>query len=82
MINTQLKFEAEIPISSKVVAFTRNYTKFFKFQSQFDLKGQGQGHQFSNTSRATDFPRLRNSGRNNGIRHLKRNPYSVKITVT
>ena len=32
--------------------------------------------------RATDFPRLRNRGRNNGIRHLKRNPYCVKITVT
>ena len=25
MINTQLKFEAEIPNGSKVVAFTRNY---------------------------------------------------------
>ena len=27
MINTHLKFEAKIPIGSKVVAFTRNYTK-------------------------------------------------------
>ena len=32
--------------------------------------------------RATDFPRLQNHGRNNGIRHLKWNPYSAKITVT
>ena len=46
MINTQLKWEAEIPTGTKVVAFTRNYTKFFKFQGQFDLEGQGQGHQF------------------------------------
>ena len=35
-----------------------------------------------NNIRATDFPRLRNRGGNYGIRHLKRNPYSVKITVT
>ena len=34
------------------------------------------------TYRATDFLRLQNRGRNNGIRHLKRNPYSVKITIT
>ena len=32
--------------------------------------------------RATDFLRLWNCGRKNEIRHLKRNPYSVKITVT
>ena len=32
--------------------------------------------------RATDFPRLRNRGRKNGIGHLKRNPYCVKITAT
>ena len=44
MVNKQLKFEAKIPNGSKVVVFTR------KFQGQFDLKGQGQGHQFSNTS--------------------------------
>ena len=45
MINTHLKFEAKIPNGSKVVAFTR-----FKFKGQFYLEGQGQGHQFSNTS--------------------------------
>ena len=51
MINIQLKSEAEIPNGSKVVAFTRNCKhKIFKFQGQFDLGGQGQGHQFSNTS--------------------------------
>ena len=32
--------------------------------------------------RDSDFPRSRNRGRNRGIRHMKRNPYSVKITVT
>ena len=48
MINTHLKFEAKIPNGSKAVAFTRNYTNFFKFKGQFDL--EGQGHQFSNMS--------------------------------
>ena len=43
----KVKFEAEIPNGSKVVAFTRNY-KIFKFQGQLDLEGQGQVHQFSN----------------------------------
>ena len=28
MINTHLRFQAKIPNGSKVVAFTRNYTKF------------------------------------------------------
>ena len=49
--NTQFKFEAKIPSSSKVVAFTRNHKeshKIFKFKGQFDL--EGQGHQFSNPS--------------------------------
>ena len=50
MLNTYLKFEAKIPYGSKVVAFTRNSHKMFKFQGQFDLEGQGQGHQFSNLS--------------------------------
>ena len=48
MINTHLKFEAEIHNGSKVVALY-NY-KFFKFKGQLDIEGQGQGHQFSNTS--------------------------------
>ena len=47
--HTHLKFEAKNSYSSKVVAFTRNYTKIVKFQGQFDLEGQGQRHQFSNT---------------------------------
>ena len=42
MIN--LNFEAKISNGSKVVAFTSNYTKFFKFKGQFDLECQGQGH--------------------------------------
>ena len=48
MINTHLKFQSKIPNGLKVVAFTRNYTKFYSFQGQIDLEGQGQGHQFSN----------------------------------
>ena len=47
MINTHLRFEAKIPNGSKVVAFTKNHTKFL-FEGQFDL--EGQGHQFSNSS--------------------------------
>ena len=41
MINTQLKFEGEIPTVQKLL------------HSQFDLKGQG--HQFSNTSEIFRF---------------------------
>ena len=40
MINTQLKFKAEVPNSLKVVV-----------QGQFDL--EGQGHQFSNPFRCS-----------------------------
>ena len=50
MIDTHLKFEAKIPNGSKVVAFTRNYTKLF--QSQYDL--EGQGHQFQTNLRYLD----------------------------
>ena len=50
MINTQLKFEGKIHYGSQVVTFTRNNIKFFKFQGIFDLEGQGQSHQFLNTS--------------------------------
>ena len=50
MINTQLKLEGKIP-KVQVVEFTRNHTKFIiKFQGQFYLEGQSQGHQFSNPS--------------------------------
>ena len=34
MINTQLKLEA----GSKVIAFTRNYTKFLRFKAYMTLK--------------------------------------------
>ena len=44
MINTQFKFEAKIPNGSNV---HKKLHKSFKFQGQFDLEGQGQGHQFS-----------------------------------
>ena len=61
MINTQLKFEGKIPTAQNVVAFTRNYTKFFSFKAnltlkvevkitnfvgRFDLEDQGQAHKF------------------------------------
>ena len=38
MINTQLKFEAKISNGSKVVAFTRNNTKFVSFKTNLPLK--------------------------------------------
>ena len=38
MINTHLKFETQIPIGSKVVAFTRNYTKFISLKTNLTLK--------------------------------------------
>ena len=51
MINTQLKFEGKIPTVQKLLHFDHKEShKFFYFQGQFDLEGQGQGQQFSNTS--------------------------------
>ena len=50
MINADLNFETKIPKGSKVVAFTRNFTKFLSIKANLTLKGQGQGHQFSNLS--------------------------------
>ena len=38
MINKHLKFEAKIPNGSKVVAFTRNYTKFLSLKANLTLK--------------------------------------------
>ena len=38
MIHTQLKFEAKVPNGSKVVAFTRNHTKFLCFKANLTLK--------------------------------------------
>ena len=38
MINIQLKFKAEIPYGSKVVSFTRNYTKCLSFKANLTLK--------------------------------------------
>ena len=46
MINTYLQFECKIRYGSKVIAFTRDYTKLLSFKPE----GQGQGHQFSNPS--------------------------------
>ena len=42
-------FEGKIHYGSKV-HIHKELHKVFKFQSIFDLEGQGQGHQFSNTS--------------------------------
>ena len=55
MINIQLKFEAKNFDSSKVVIHKESH-KILKFQGQFDLKGQGQGHHFSNTSETFRCP--------------------------
>ena len=38
MINPQLKFDGKIHYGSKVVAFTRNYTKYFNFKANLTLK--------------------------------------------
>ena len=38
MINAQLKFEGKIHYDSKVVTFTRNYTKFLSFKGYLTLK--------------------------------------------
>ena len=38
MINTKLKLEAQIPHGLKVVIFTKNYTKFLRFQANLNLK--------------------------------------------
>ena len=38
MINTHLKFEANIPNGSKVVALTKNYTKFPSFMTNLTWK--------------------------------------------
>ena len=38
MVNTHLKFEGKIHHGSKVVAFTRNYTKFSSFKANLTLK--------------------------------------------
>ena len=40
-----IQVKAKIPYGSKVVAFTRNYTKFLSFKANLTLKAQGQGHQ-------------------------------------
>ena len=37
MINSQLKFEAKVP-GSKVISFTRNYTKYLSFKVNLTLK--------------------------------------------
>ena len=50
MINTQLKFEGKIHNGSKSCCIHKESHKIVKFQGQFYLEGQGQGHQFSNPS--------------------------------
>ena len=50
MINTHLKFEGKIPTVQNLLHLQGITQKFLKFQGQFDLEGQGQGHQFSNPS--------------------------------
>ena len=49
MINTHLKFEAKIPKWFKSSCIRKELHKIFKLKGQFDLEGQGQGHQISNT---------------------------------
>ena len=49
MINTQLEFEGKIPTVQSCCT-DKELQKTFKFQGQFDLEGQAQGHQFSNPS--------------------------------
>ena len=50
MINTHLNFEDKIPKWFKSCCIRKELYKIFKFKGQFDLEGQGQSHQFSNTS--------------------------------
>ena len=38
MFNTHVKFEAKIPNGSKVVGFTRNYTKSLSLKANLTLK--------------------------------------------
>ena len=49
MINTQLRFEGKILTVQKLL-YPQGIIQIFNFQGQFDLEGQGQGHQFSNPS--------------------------------
>ena len=48
MFNTHLKSEGKIPNGSKVVAFTRNYTKFLSLKANFTSKVKVT--RFSNTT--------------------------------
>ena len=49
MINTQPEFEGKIPTVQKYRSCIHKEShKIFKFQGQFDLEGQGEGHKFSN----------------------------------
>ena len=40
MINTHLKFEGKIPYGSKIVAFTRNYTKVLSLKANLTLNAK------------------------------------------
>ena len=54
MINTYLKFEAEIPNGSKVVAFTRNYTIFLSLKTNLTLKVKVKVTSFQTSLRYLD----------------------------
>ena len=47
MINTQLKFESEIP-TVQMLLYPQGITQNCLVSRPIDLEGQGQGHQFSN----------------------------------
>ena len=54
MINTHLKFEAKIPIGSKVVAFTRNYTKCLSLKANLTFKVKVKDTSFQTRLRYLD----------------------------
>ena len=55
MMNIYLKFEAKIPNGSKVVAFTRNYTKILSLKANLTLKVKIMVIIFSNPSETFRF---------------------------
>ena len=54
MLNTHLKFEAKILNGSKVVAFTRDYTKFFSLKANLTLKVKVKATSFQTRLRYLD----------------------------
>ena len=45
-----LSLKANLTLKVKNFCIHKELHKIFKFKGQFDLEGQGQGHQFLNTS--------------------------------